>query len=130
LCVEEGANMKPSVEIDASEFLKAMEKAEFTNQEVMDILGAGAAVVKTTQKLLVPVDTGATRASIIEHFGENEVDIGPSTEYAPYIEYGTSNPNYPVQPFVVPSATGRSKDQAIRSMQIAIKATLLGKGLL
>lgn len=122
--------MKPAIKVDISDFMQKMDKAKFSSQEVHNVLGAGAAVVKTTQKLLVPVDTGATRASIIEHFSENEVDIGPSTEYAPYIEYGTSNPNYPVQPFVVPSATGRSKDQAIKVMQYAIKATIIGKGLI
>jgi HK97 gp10 family phage protein len=118
--------MKAAITFDVSEFKDKMDKMKFTSKEVKDVLGAGAAVVKTTQKLLVPVDTGATRASIIERFvGGTSVEIGPSTEYAPYIEYGTSNPNYPIQPFVVPSATGRSKARALRAMAFAINLTIL-----
>jgi len=123
-----------SITVDLKDFNKAIDKAKFSRQEIMDIMGVGAAVVKTTQKLLVPVDTGATRASIKEYFNADtkvsEVDIGPNTEYAPYIEYGTSNPNYPIQPFVVPSATGKSRDSAINAMLYAVESILREKGLL
>ena len=118
--------------VDISQFKSAMDKSKFSVQEVMDILGAGAAVVKTTQKLLVPVDTGATRASIKEYFDAGQkvshVDIGPSTEYAPYIEYGTSNPNYPIKPFIVPSITGMSLTGALNAIRTAIVLTLIGRG--
>jgi hypothetical protein len=122
--------MKPAIEVDITDFMKKMEKARFTKQEMADVLGAGAAVIKTTQKLLCPWKTGATRTSIIEHEVKNGLDIGPSTDYAPYIEYGTMNPNYPIQPFVVPSGSGQSKARTLKTMDYAIKATLARKGLL
>ena len=119
---------------DITDFMNAMEKARFSSQEIVDIAGAGSAVVKTTQKILCPVDTGATRASVIEYWKKGatfaEIKIGPSTTYAPYIEYGTSNPNYPVQPFIVPSATGKSRSNCLRAILYAIRLTLKGKGLL
>lgn len=50
--------------------------------------------IEGTAKTLVPVDTGATRASIhtdTAHAGSTiTVEVGPSTHYAPYLEYGTS----------------------------------------
>ena len=126
--------MKAAATVDISQFKKAMDKAKLTSSEVINILGAGAAVIKTTQKLLCPVDTGATRASVKEYYDEGAkvsyVDIGPSTDYAPYIEYGTSNPNYPIQPFVVPSATGTSGRNAIKAVKDALDATLSKKGLI
>ena len=98
---------------------------------MLNVLGAGAAVVATTQKILCPVDTGATRASITSHYnkGENEVLVGPSTDYSIYIEYGTTNPNYPIQPFVVPSGTGSSRRSAISAIGRAVFLTLVGKGV-
>lgn len=121
--------MSAAIHVDISELKQAMDKAQFSKDEVLNILGAGASVVKTTQKLLVPVDTGATRASILDYYGDDYVEIGPSTEYAPYIEYGTSNPNYPIQPFIVPSATGKSLKLAIAAMHMAVYITLQRKGL-
>jgi hypothetical protein len=119
------------IEVDLSQFKKAMDKAKFASQEVTDVLTAGAAVVLTAQKLTVAHDTYATRNSIhIEPGDGASLLIGPSTEYAPYIEYGTSNPNYPIQPFIVPSATGQNKAKAIAAVNRAVIATLKGKGLL
>lgn len=48
-------------------------------------------IIATAQQL-VPVDTGATRASIGADFGPAGLSavIGPTTEYAPHLEYGTS----------------------------------------
>ena len=109
--------------LDEDEFLEALRKIKITDDELMSVAGAGSAVIKTTQKLLVPVDTGATRTSIAEHFTKGDaiasVEVGPSTEYAPYIEFGTSNPNYPIQPFVVPSVFGRSLTDTIRAIAVA-----------
>ena len=118
--------------VDADDFKEAMNKAEFTEQEVMDILIAGGVVMMSTQKLLVPVASGATLGSIhIEPSGNKaEILVGASTDYSPFIEYGTSNPNYPVQPFIVPSATGRSKANTIRAVSNAILAVLRDKGLI
>lgn len=124
--------MKPAVTVDISDFVEKITKAKFSSQEVQDILGAGGYVIVTTQKLLVPTDTHDTQNSIMIRPGDsaNEILIGPSTDYAPYIEYGTSNPNYPIQPFVVPSGTGKGKADALKAIEYAVKATLAGKGLL
>lgn len=123
--------MKPAVEVDISQFKKAMGKAKFTPQDVQDVLGAGGYVVVTTQKLLVPTDTHDTQNSIRIHPGDKatEIFIGPETDYAPYIEYGTSNPNYPIQPFVVPSGTGQSKAKALKACANAINIIIKEKGL-
>ena len=119
------------MKVNLNDFMRAMDKAEFTGQEIKEILTAGAAVVITTQKILVPKDTRATQLSVHMEEGENNhtVRVGPSTDYAPYIEYGTSNPNYPIQPFVVPSGTGKSKANAIKACMLAILTTLKEKGL-
>jgi hypothetical protein len=123
--------MRIAAEIDISEFMTAMDKAKLSNNEVADVITAGAAVVMTAQKLTVPVDTGATRLSIrMYQITNNEWEIGPTTEYAPYIEYGTSNPNYPIQPFVVPSGTGLNLRKAIAAIGNALIYTLRDKGLL
>lgn len=117
--------------IDEDEFMEALRKIEITDAELMSVAGAGSAVIKTTQKLLVPVDTGATRASIAEHFEQGDaiasIEIGPSTEYAPYIEFGTSNPNYPIQPFVVPSVFGRSLTDTVKAIAAAFAMLVQSK---
>jgi HK97 gp10 family phage protein len=65
---------------------------------------ASAAVRKTafdveaTAKQFVPVDTAATKGSIFAsdpggnplHDGSLVAEIGPTTEYSPYLEFGTS----------------------------------------
>jgi hypothetical protein len=120
-----------AIEIDISEFNKAMDKAKFTPKEVMDILVSGGAHVATVQKLIVPTDTHDTQNSIaIRDVSSTEISIGPTTDYAPFIEYGTSNPNYPIQPFVVPSAVGQNKAKVLRIIEHNVKSTLRGKGLL
>lgn len=122
--------MKPSIEVDLSKFAKAMKKAGITAQDMQAFGFAGSAVVMATQKMLVPVDTGATWASIAAEpvsvtSTRAEYEIGPSTEYAPYIEYGVaSKPNYPIQPFVVPSATGDSRNRCIKAVEAAVMAKL------
>jgi hypothetical protein len=125
--------MRIAAEIDISQFKKAMDKAKFTSQEVTDVLTAGAVVVHSAQFRTVAHDTYDTRNSIDiqpDPSDKAALLIGPHTTYAPYIEYGTSNPNYPIQPFVVPSATGQNKASVIKACLNAVIATLKGKGLL
>ena len=100
--------------VDDSGFQKSIKGIILTKSEMLAVEGAGAANIATAQKTLVPVDTGATRSSIKSHIvsasAERVVDdIGAETSYAPFIEYGTSNTNYPMQPFVRPSVFGREK---------------------
>lgn len=51
---------------------------------------AGNDVIRVAQRL-VPVDTSATQNSIGMDSAPLERVIGPTTEYAPYLEMGTAN---------------------------------------
>jgi len=72
-----------------------MRRAKLTESDLLNIEGAGAAVLVNAMRTKVPVGaTGATRASIMSHIVSSsntkvEDDIGPETDYAPYLEYGT-----------------------------------------
>lgn len=61
------------------------------------IIRKGAHDIEATGKLFCPVDTGATRDSIGTDFAGDgrslhmEAVIGPTTNYAPYLEHGTEN---------------------------------------
>lgn len=61
------------------------------------LVDATAQRVVATAQRLVPVDTGTTKSSIHAtrtSFGSQgaiEAEIGPTTEYAPHLEYGTVN---------------------------------------
>jgi hypothetical protein len=102
--------MKPGIDVDTSDFDKAMQDAMLTKREMLQIAGSGAKVQINGQKMRVPVKTAATETSIGSHIieaSETRVvdDIGPETEYAPPIEYGRRDmPGYPMQPFVRPTA--------------------------
>lgn len=62
--------------------------------------------VSNEQKTKCPIDTGALRSTIHHEVKDNGSDItvtfkagGGAVNYAIYVEYGNSNPNYPQQPF-------------------------------
>jgi hypothetical protein len=125
--------MRPDMKVDTSGFDAAMVKAKMGADDLLNIAGAGAAVVASVQKMQVPVDTAATRNSIRSHIIKStrtEVidDIGPETDYAPYIEYGVaSKPNYPIQPFVRPSAHGNNARSAQNAIARAFRAWIEAK---
>jgi len=110
------------ITVDDSGFVAAIKDVKLTASDMLNIAGAGSAIVKGVQKTLVPVDSGATKLSVNDHYivktdTKIENDIGPETEYAPYIEHGlVTKPNYPIQPFVVPSATGANKSRALNAI--------------
>jgi HK97 gp10 family phage protein len=59
--------------------------------------------IERTSKVDCPVDTGATRNSITaREAGELAWTIGPSTHYAPHLEYGTVHMT--ARPFMIPNA--------------------------
>lgn len=105
--------MKANFEIDASDFEAAARRAISNKNDMLQIAGAGSYVIINKQKSLVPVDTAATKTSIRSHITSAtnthvEDEVGPETEYAPVIEYGRKDmPNYPIQPFIRPSAYGK-----------------------
>jgi HK97 gp10 family phage protein len=71
-------------------------------QAQRDGLEAGARVVETHSKLLAPVDTGALRNSIqVDSVTPIEAIIAPHTDYAEYVEFGTSK--MAAQPYMRPA---------------------------
>lgn len=59
--------------------------------------------IEKEAKLRCPVDTGRLRSSIQIYEIGGEILIGSNVKYAPYVEYGTKQPNYPRQPFIRPA---------------------------
>lgn len=97
------------IAVDTSQLEKALKAIDFKGIDLLNIEGAGAAVLVNGMRMRVPVDTAATKNSVQSHITEQTdvqvVDeVGPETSYAPYIEYGVkSKPGYPSQPFVRPT---------------------------
>lgn len=61
-------------------------------EEAHKIIEDGAALIVSTAKVYSPVKTGATRDSIgYDMVGELDAEAGPTTDYAPMLEYGTAN---------------------------------------
>ena len=112
--------------VDDREVIAALKGGALSVQDMLDILKPASLTVVNKQRQLVPVDTAATKTSIrpdIQEFSAEKVvtHIGPSTDYAPSIEFGvTSKPNYPIQPFVRPSVNGNEKS-IINVAQAAFK---------
>lgn len=71
-------------------------------QAQRDGLEAGARIVETHAKLLVPVDTGFLRSRItVDEVTPQEAIIGPHTDYAEHVEFGTSR--MAAQPYMRPA---------------------------
>ena len=76
-----------------------------------DIIGQGAQTVCESAKSLCPVDTGRLQSSINVQPGGNTAVISADTEYAVFVEFGTSK--MAAQPYLVPALL--SNTQAILS---------------
>jgi HK97 gp10 family phage protein len=65
--------------------------------------------IEKKSKEIVPVDTGATKNSIFIDPGRPAMSakIGPTTEYAPFIEFGTRY--WEGKPFMIPAAEAERK---------------------
>lgn len=102
--------MKPGMTVDSSSFKKALADVELNSPMLLQVEGAGAKVLVNGMRMRVPVDTAATKLSVMSHIVEHSDvlvidDVGPETDYAPAIEFGIpEKPNYPIQPFVRPTA--------------------------
>tara|TARA_R110000765_G_scaffold383073_2_gene474338 strand:+ start:343 stop:741 length:399 start_codon:yes stop_codon:yes gene_type:complete len=84
--------MNVDVKVDMSKFAKAVEKYPDKIKEVVQI--AARNIEKDSKQRMTDqdaVDTGATRLSIFVSPGTPSFSqhIGPTTEYAPFIEFGT-----------------------------------------
>ena len=67
------------------------------------VLEIAARSIEGKAKQTVPVDTNATRGSIrVDNLGNFSRRIGPTTDYATYLEFGTSR--MPARPYIVPAA--------------------------
>ena len=67
------------------------------------VVSIAAHNIERRGKEKVPVDTGATKDSIQPEFGSQGLSarIGPSTTYAPFLEFGTHR--MAARPFMVPA---------------------------
>ena len=113
--------------IDDREVRAFLKSAVITETEMLAIEKPMALTIVNNQRIQVPKDTHATELSIrpdVQLSSPTEVvdHIGPSTDYAPSIEFGiTEKPNYPIQPFVRPSAVGKSAAMVKRVAAAALK---------
>jgi len=72
-------------------------------EQFNDVIQVAARNIEGRSKQLVPVDTGATKNSIeARPQGRMEWRIGPTTDYAPFLEFGTVYMKE--RAFMVPSA--------------------------
>jgi HK97 gp10 family phage protein len=80
-----------------------------------DGLEAGARIVETYAKLLVPVDTGTLKGSImVDEVTPIQAIIAPHTDYAEHVEFGTSRME--AQPYMRPALDEHENEivQAVR----------------
>ena len=83
-----------------------------------DGLEAGARVVEAYAKITAPIDTGALRNSIqVDEVTPVQAIIAPHTDYAEYVEFGTSR--MAAQPYMRPAL-----DQHEREIVDAVQRTV------
>jgi|TARA_R110002020_G_scaffold21850_9_gene74082 HK97 gp10 family phage protein len=71
--------------------------------ELNDVIQVAARNIESRAKQLVPRKTGATANSIeARPQGEMEWRVGPTTDYAPFLEFGTVYMKE--RPYLIPSA--------------------------
>jgi HK97 gp10 family phage protein len=105
--------------------------AAIQNIDIIAALMPAGNVLKQAAVEIVPVDTGHLRDSITveelppsEHgimvyAGAGEYDV----DYACFVEFGTSNPNYPIQPYMRP-ALDENQDAMNRAVALDIQRQL------
>ena len=114
--------MNVDVKVDMSKFSKAVEKHPDKIKEVVQI--AARNIEKDAKQRMTDqdaVDTGATRLSIFVSPGTPSFSqqIGPTTEYAPFIEFGTRF--MPARPYMIPAL----EQEKIRFMQAIVEVLSL-----
>lgn len=72
---------------------------QFTTDDLVE----GALVIAIEAENNCPVDTGYLKSTVFVKEEGDDVLIGFDAPYASYVEFGISNPNYPVQPFLRPA---------------------------
>lgn len=82
----------------------------------------GAEAVLAEAEAIVPVDTGTLRDSLeISVDDDGGVIVGTPVEYAPFVEFGTSDT--PAQPFLRPAADSASTEVE-QAVAIALEAAI------
>ncbi len=89
--------MKVSVTYDGG--FSALSKRIEENIEA--IVAAGAEAVAQSARDMCPVDTGKLQSSINVSTNASSAEISADTDYAAYVEFGTSK--MAAQPYLVPS---------------------------
>lgn len=88
-------------------------------EKLSEVIAAGARIVCESARSACPVDTGALRDSItVSNEGTSSV-ISANTDYAAYVEFGTSV--MAPQPYLVPALIENS-DAVLASMADAIES--------
>jgi len=85
-----------------------------------DGLEAGARIVETYAKLLVPVDTGTLKGSImVDEVTPVQAVIAPHTDYAEHVEFGTSRME--AQPYMRP-ALDEHENEIVQAVSSTVAA--------
>ena len=86
-----------------------------------EVLRQTANDIASLTKQLTPIDTGDLQRSYrVEPLSDNVVQIGSDLEYAPYVEFGTSNQS--AQPHLVPAFAQNEETFKARLVQAIEKA--------
>lgn len=75
--------------------------AERIRENIEEIIAAGAEGVAQSARDMCPVDTGKLQSSINVSVNGSSADISADTDYAAYVEFGTSKAA--PQPYLVPA---------------------------
>lgn len=89
-------------------------------QAQRDGLEAGARIVETYAKILVPVDTGTLKSSImVDEVTPMQAIIAPHTDYAEHVEFGTSR--MAAQPYMRP-ALDEHESEIVQAVEATVAA--------
>lgn len=89
-------------------------------QAQQDGLEAGARIVETYAKILVPVDTGTLKNSImVDEVTPMQAIIAPHTDYAEHVEFGTSR--MAAQPYLRP-ALDEHEGEIVQAVEATVAA--------
>lgn len=100
------------------------EIADAIERDIEQAIQDGAAEIAQTAQAIVPVDTGALRASITMRRGMNEWIVETRIEYAPFVEFGTRY--MAAQPYLRP-AYERHRPGIIAACEAAIRRHATGR---
>jgi HK97 gp10 family phage protein len=85
------------------QLVRLLKDPEFVRGPLRNFLAKAGAVTELAMKEQAPVDTGRLRASIVPVLFATRVTIGPTVNYAPFVEFGT-RPHWPPQGALQPWA--------------------------